>query len=225
MPLLALPSYSHDKLCCHYTDQAYLCLAPRRLAWNNPRFSLEIVTQQQLKEDSMARDSLAAAISSSAGGSSKTSPVFVGIAISNPDVAAFLGQVTAKLPTALFWDSLGDLTKSSRVDGYAPGTAGPLAQLLAQHVGFSVEARAAKVLNTIDSLWGRHTSGEPTRSSEKCGGRAFIGSSMPWWCCCIDKLVGKTLDDEALLMIEEPRLLLCAVLKAIRSWWQQVHWC
>jgi hypothetical protein len=85
--------------------------------------------------------------------------MFVGIGISDPEVASFLTQATAQLPTALFWNSDPALTASSRVDGYSPSTAGPFAQLLAQHVGFSREAKAAEVLKTLDILWGRNTSG------------------------------------------------------------------
>lgn len=133
----------------------------QRLQWNNPRFSLEVVSQQQLQQDPAARDSLAAALSgssSSSGAGNTGGPIFVGIGISDPDLMEFLGQATGKLRTALFWDSAGKMQSSSRVDAYAPATAGPFAQFLAEKVGFSAEARAARVLKTIDSLWGRHTS-------------------------------------------------------------------
>jgi hypothetical protein len=133
----------------------------QRLQWNNPRFSLEVLSQQQLQQDPAARDDLAGALSgnSSSSGSSTGGPIFVGIGISDQDLINFLGQATGKLRTALFWDSAGKMQSSSRVDGYAPATAGPFAQFLAEKVGFSAEARAARVLKTINSLWGRHTSG------------------------------------------------------------------
>lgn len=85
--------------------------------------------------------------------------IFVGVAISNPEVVSFISAATRNVKTALFWDSDPQLSQQSRVDGFAPATAGPLAQLLAQRVGFSGEARAARVFKTLDSLWGRHTSG------------------------------------------------------------------
>jgi hypothetical protein len=136
----------------------------QRLQWNNPRFSLEVLSQQQLQQDTAARDSLAASLSGSGSSSGSSSgprgPTFVGIGISDQDLLDFLGQATGKLRTALFWDSAGKMQSSSRVDGFAPATAGPFAQFLADKVGFSAEARAARVLKTIDSLWGRHTSGE-----------------------------------------------------------------
>jgi hypothetical protein len=86
--------------------------------------------------------------------------MFVGIGITDADVAAFLSQATAQLPTALFWNSDRSLSASNRVDGYAPETAGPFAKLLAQNVGFSREAKAAEVMKTLDILWGRNTSGK-----------------------------------------------------------------
>lgn len=85
--------------------------------------------------------------------------IFVGVAITDPDVASFISAATNKIKTVLFWDSDPQLNQQSRVDGFAPATAGPLAQVLAQRVGFSGEARAARVFKTLESLWGRHTSG------------------------------------------------------------------
>jgi hypothetical protein len=90
--------------------------------------------------------------------------MFVGIGITDADVAAFLSKATAQLPTALFWNSDPSLGSTSRVDGYAPETAGPFAKLLAQNVGFSKEAKAAEVMKTLDILWGRNTSGEACRT-------------------------------------------------------------
>jgi len=86
--------------------------------------------------------------------------MFVGVAISDPEVASFLTSSTKDVNTVLFWNSDPSLMQQSRVDGFAPQTAGPFAQLLAQHVGFSREAKASRVLKTLDSLWSRHTSGE-----------------------------------------------------------------
>lgn len=131
----------------------------KRLQWSDERFNLNIITQQQLKDDMSVRDSLSQALSSGSAGL-KATPVFVGIAVTDSEVIEHLKSATAKLPTALFWDSGEALNRSSRVDGFAPAAAGPVAQLLAQHVGFSGEARAANVLKTVDSLWSRYTSGE-----------------------------------------------------------------
>lgn len=120
----------------------------------------QIVSQDTLRESEEARTQLRAALSSSSSSSSPTSPpLLFGIGVTDPAVAAFLAEATTHLPTALFWDSVPALGAASRVDGFAPGTAGPFARLLAQHVGFSKEARAAAVLTTLTSLWGRHTSG------------------------------------------------------------------
>jgi hypothetical protein len=119
---------------------------------------LQVLSQQQLRDNPAVRDSLRKALSSS-GSSGSSPPMFFGIAVTDPDVAAFLGEATAQLPTALFWDSAPQLGASSRVDGYAPRAAGPLAQALAKYVGFSREAKAASVLTTLDVLWQRHTSG------------------------------------------------------------------
>ena len=96
--------------------------------------------------------------------------MFVGIGVTDPDVAAFLTQTTSQLPTALFWDSHPSLSSSSRVDGYAPAAAGPLSKLLAQHVGFSREAKAAEVMKTLDILWSRDTSGELCTSVKTLSG-------------------------------------------------------
>jgi hypothetical protein len=142
----------------------------QRLQWNNPRFSLEVLSQQQLQQDTAARDSLAASLSGDGSSSGPGGPIFVGIGISDPDLLDYLGQATGKLRTALFWDSAGKMQSSSRVDGFAPATAGPFAQFLADKVGFSAEARAARVLKTIDSLWGRHTSGAVQNAqTAECG--------------------------------------------------------
>lgn len=130
----------------------------KRLQWSDRRFILNVITQGQLKDATATRDSLSKALSSD-GADVKLSPIFVGIAVTDPDVASYVKSVTAKLPTALFWDSGEDLDRGSRVDGFAPASAGPLAQLLSERVGFSKEARAASVLKTLGSLWSRHTSG------------------------------------------------------------------
>lgn len=123
---------------------------------------LQVITQDELKSNPAARQALSAALSTpnpAAISSSGNTPIFVAIGITDPEVAAFLTQATAQLPTVLFWNSDADLSASSRVDGYAPATAGPFAKLLAQNVGFSREAKAAEVMKTLEVLWGRNTSG------------------------------------------------------------------
>eukprot|EP00879_Flechtneria_rotunda_P019225 GHRR01020186.1.p1 GENE.GHRR01020186.1~~GHRR01020186.1.p1 ORF type:complete len:765 (+),score=228.66 GHRR01020186.1:201-2495(+) len=138
----------------------------RRLRWTDNRFNLRVYTQEQLASDKSAKQQLAAALlgSSNSGsrgsgqGSKPYSPIFVGIAVTDPTIVAFLNQATAQLPTAMFWDSAPELDSSSRVDGFAPATAGPLAQLLAKNVGFTNEARAARVLDILNTLWGRRSS-------------------------------------------------------------------
>lgn len=129
----------------------------------------QVITQDELKTNAAARDSLARALSAlnpaaSASGSA-TSPIFVGIGVTDPDVAAFLSQATSQLPTALFWNSAPSLSSSNRVDGFAPEAAGPLAKLLAQNVPFSREAKAAEVMKTLDVLWSRDTSGRCTATN------------------------------------------------------------
>lgn len=138
-----------------------LCLNPAIIAPLPPSANTtQVITQEELKTNAAAREALSAALSTPNPSPSTTTPMFVGIGISDPEVAAFLTQATAQLPTALFWNSDPALAASSRVDGYSPATAGPLAQLLAQHVGFSREAKAAEVMKTLGILWGRDTSGE-----------------------------------------------------------------
>jgi hypothetical protein len=82
---------------------------------------------------------------------------FTGVGVTQPDVVAALEAATAQLPTALFWDCAPPLAAAHRADGYAPGAAGPLAQLAAR-VGWTREGRAARVLGTLRELWARHTS-------------------------------------------------------------------
>eukprot|EP00878_Enallax_costatus_P027242 GHUV01029305.1.p1 GENE.GHUV01029305.1~~GHUV01029305.1.p1 ORF type:complete len:554 (+),score=141.83 GHUV01029305.1:251-1663(+) len=129
----------------------------QRLQWSDQRFILNVITQQQLKNDKSVREDLLQALGTTSS-SSRASPMFVGIAISDPGVASYLRSATSALPTVLFWDSGEDMDRSSRVDGFAPATASPLAQMLAQYVGFSGEARSARVMKTLDSLWSRRTS-------------------------------------------------------------------
>jgi hypothetical protein len=83
----------------------------------------------------------------------------VGIGITDPEVVTFLTKATAQLPTAVYYNSHPSLSSSSRVDGFSPGTSGPVAKFLAQSVKFTREAKAAEVMKTLDILWGRDTSG------------------------------------------------------------------
>lgn len=130
---------------------------------------MQVITQQHLRESAAARDNLRKALNSGSSGSS-SSPIFIGISVTDPDVTSFLEQATAHLPTVLFWDSSGQLGRASRVDGFSPDGASPLARLLAQHVGFSREAKAAQVMETLNTLWGRQTSGERAAAAAEAHG-------------------------------------------------------
>ncbi|KAF8063768.1 hypothetical protein HT031_003625 [Scenedesmus sp. PABB004] len=133
----------------------------RRLAWSDARFALTVVDAAALAADPAARDALAAGLAEPTGGgagAARRLPLFVAVGVTDPGVAEFLASATAALPTALFWESAPALNDATRVDGFAPATAGPLARALAARVGFSAEARAAGVLGTLRTLWDRHTS-------------------------------------------------------------------
>ncbi|KAI8465280.1 MAG: hypothetical protein J3K34DRAFT_437601 [Monoraphidium minutum] len=121
-----------------------------RLTWSDARFRLEVVGEDEIK-DPARREELRATLS--AGGVA----VFSAIGITDPEAAAFLLEATKNLPTAFFWDCPPEMSAASRADSYAPGAAGPLARLAAR-VGWTREGRAARVLGTLQELWGRATS-------------------------------------------------------------------
>ncbi|GBF99961.1 hypothetical protein Rsub_12654, partial [Raphidocelis subcapitata] len=124
----------------------------RRLGYSDPRFELEVVAEEDLRDSAAARDSLRARLSAAGGVS-----LFAAVGVTDPSVAAFLSEATAGLRHALFWDCAPALAAAHRVDGFAPASAGALAALAAR-LGWSSEARAARVLGTLGELWGRHTS-------------------------------------------------------------------
>lgn len=72
-------------------------------------------------QDASFRDQLGAALA--------TSPpaILMGVGITDPGVAAWLAGAAGALPTSLFWES--DPVLVTRMDGYSPATAGPLAQV------------------------------------------------------------------------------------------------
>lgn len=122
-----------------------------RLAWSDPRFKLEVISEQDLQDPSV-RESLSRRLSSG------RVPLFTAAGITDPAAASFLLEATGKLPTALFWDCPPELAAAHRVDGYSPAAAGPLASFAARAVSWSREARAARVLGTLADLFGRATS-------------------------------------------------------------------
>lgn len=158
----------------------------RRLAWTDARFVLNIVSVESLagtgtaaadarraveaavgaggggNDSSSSRSSSNSSSSSTASreGGSGASSLFMAVAVADHGVQEWLSGVTAGLRTALFFGCGGKLDAARRVDGYAPSTAGAMGRALAAWVPFSPQARAAKVISTVETLWERHTSGK-----------------------------------------------------------------